>query len=260
MPKRYNFLKASTKEEAVAPSTKQEYRHLSTNKMAASPRVSVPSENKAGECPAVQCGDPRNFSAGIIVLQEWWGLNDQIASCGQEVSDGAKAVVLVPDLYRGKVATNHEDAGHLMGDLDWKGAVDDIQGCARYLKSLGCTKVGVTGFCMGGALSMAAAALVPEIDASVPFYGICSTELADPTTIKIPLQCHFGEKDKVKGFSSPDEWKPLKEKLESHVQGLEFHTYDAEHAFTNKSSDNYHKQHADLAFSRMFQFFNKHLS
>ena len=47
------------------------------------------------------------------------------------MSDGAKAVVLVPDLYRGKVATNHEDAGHLMGDLDWKGAVDDIQGCAR---------------------------------------------------------------------------------------------------------------------------------
>ena len=64
----------------------------------------------------------------------------------------------------------------------------------------------------------------------------------------------------MKGFSSPDEWKPLKQKLESHVPGVEFYTYDAEHAFTNKSGDNYHKQHAELAFSRMFQFFNKHLS
>jgi carboxymethylenebutenolidase len=58
-------------------------------------------------------------------------------------------------------------------------------------------QVGVTGFCMGGALSLAAAAKVPEIAASAPFYGIPSPELADPATIKIPVQCHFGDCDDV---------------------------------------------------------------
>lgn len=224
--------------------------------------VNVPSANKAGECPAVLCGDVNTLTAGIIVLQEWWGLNDQIKSCGQEVCEGANMVSLVPDLYRGKVTTDNEEAGHFMGDLDWKGAIDDIRGCAQYLKKNGCKKVGVTGFCMGGALSMAAAALISEVDAAVPFYGIPSAGLCDVTTIKLPLQCHFGEKDSVKGFSSPDEWKPLKTKLEESMKDLlEFYSYDADHAFTNKTNKtNYNPEIAKLAFSRMYQFFQKHLS
>jgi carboxymethylenebutenolidase len=56
----------------------------------------------------------------------------------------------VPDLYRGKVATNHEQAGHYFNDLDWQGAIMDIQGAVNFLRSKGCLKVGVTGFCMGG--------------------------------------------------------------------------------------------------------------
>ena len=69
----------------------------------------------------------------LSMFQEWWGLNDQIAKCGQEVSQGTKMRVLVPDLYRGKVTTDHEEAGHFMGDLDWQGEVQDIQGCARWV-------------------------------------------------------------------------------------------------------------------------------
>lgn len=86
-----------------------------------------------------------------------------------------------------------------MGNLDWSGAVKDIAACARFLKEKGCSKVGVTGFCMGGALSFAAAALVPEVDAAAPFYGIPSPDLCDVSTIKIPLQCHFGDQDQVNG-------------------------------------------------------------
>ena len=65
------------------------------------------------------------------MFQEWWGLNEQITKCGQEVSQGTNMAVLMPDLYRGKVTTDNEEAGHFMGDLDWQGAVQDIQGCAR---------------------------------------------------------------------------------------------------------------------------------
>lgn len=58
-------------------------------------------------------------------------MNDQIQSCGRDISAQAKLVTLVPDLYRGKVATDNETAGHYMGELDWKGAVEDIRAAAK---------------------------------------------------------------------------------------------------------------------------------
>ena len=71
-----------------------------------------------------------------------------------------------------------------MNDLDWKGAVQDIQGAVDYLHSKGCTKVGVTGFCMGGALAIASSVLVNNVHAAAPFYGIPNKDLADPKLVK----------------------------------------------------------------------------
>lgn len=62
-------------------------------------------------------------------------------------------------------------------------------------------QVGVVGFCMGGALTIASAVRIPEVDAAVPFYGIPPAELADPTEAKAPVQAHFGQNDPMKGFS-----------------------------------------------------------
>ena len=62
-------------------------------------------------------------------------------------------------------------------------------------------KVGVTGFCMGGALSIASAVLIPEVDAAVSFYGTPSPDLADVSKVKVPVQAHFGELDNIQGFS-----------------------------------------------------------
>ena len=96
-------------------------------------------------------------------------------------------------------------------------------------------QVGVTGFCMGGALSLAAAALVPEVDAAAPFYGIPSPELCDVSTIKCPVQCHFGDKDALEGFSSPKDAAALAEKLKSGGVKFEMHMYSGcGHAFTHK--------------------------
>lgn len=117
------------------------------------------------------------------------------------------------------------------------------------------------GFCMGGALSFAAAAKCPEVSASAPFYGIPSTELADLTKISVPLQAHFGKKDDVKGFSSPDDYLPLKEKLEKAGVKAEFFEYDAGHAFTNKSGPlgNYNEEYCKQAFGRVYKFFQDNL-
>ncbi|KAH9488966.1 hypothetical protein Btru_061745 [Bulinus truncatus] len=233
----------------------------SLSKMATPKVVKFETANKLGACPGVLCGDPKKQPKGVIVLQEWWGMNTQIQDCGKDLCGRLNVVTLVPDLYRGKVAEDNETAGHYMGSLDWKGAVEDIRGAAKYLKEQGCKKVGVTGFCMGGALSMAAAALVEEIDAAVPFYGIPSDQLCDVTKIKIPLQCHFAEKDDTKGFASPDEFKPLEAKLKAaNFKVLEFYVYPAAHAFTNTTGPNYNKECRELAFSRMSEFFQKYLS
>ena len=103
-------------------------------------KVSFKSENKLGDCPGVMVGDPKTTKKGVIVIQEWWGMNNQIIEEAALISKSG-FVTLTPDLYRGKVATDHETAGHYMDDLDWPGAVADIKGAAQYLKANGCVKV-----------------------------------------------------------------------------------------------------------------------
>ena len=115
---------------------------------------------------------------GVIVIQEWWGLNDQIRSVARRLADAGYAA-LVPDLYRGKSTLEEQEAHHLMSGLDFgDAATQDVRGAAQYLKAR-CAqasaqagaqagaKVGVTGFCMGGALTWLALANVPEVDAGV---------------------------------------------------------------------------------------------
>lgn len=126
---------------------------------------------------------------------------------------------------------------------------------------LGCKKVGVTGFCMGGALALASAALIPEeISAAAPFYGIPSAELCDVGKIKIPLQGHFGSKDTLAGFSSPKDVESLKQKLDTGGVNYEVFMYDTGHAFTNPTNPNYTKEICDLALGRMIDFMKKHLA
>ena len=103
-------------------------------------KVSFKSENKLGDCPGVMVGDSKTTNIGLVVIQEWWGLNDQIVEEAALISTSG-FVTLTPDLYRGKIATDNEHAGHLMSNLDWPGAVADVKGAIAYLKSVGCVKV-----------------------------------------------------------------------------------------------------------------------
>ena len=98
-------------------------------------KVCFPSENKQGACPGVLTGDTSKSSMRLVVLQEWWGMNQVIIDEAADISE--RGNFLVPDLYRGKVATDRETAGHYAADLDWPGAVQDIAGAAKYLKEKG---------------------------------------------------------------------------------------------------------------------------
>ncbi|CAA7402089.1 unnamed protein product [Spirodela intermedia] len=210
---------------------------------------------------------------GIVVLQEWWGVDFEVKNNALKIASlepGFK--VLIPDLYRGKVGLDVAEAQHLMEGLDWQGAVKDIQASAEWLKANGSQKVGVTGFCMGGALSIASAVLVPAVDAAVAFYGVPPPELADPSLTKAPIQAHFGELDSFVGFSDITAAEALEEKLRSAGVPSEVYLYPGcSHAFLNVSEEGVKRRKgmglADedpeavkLAWSRFSSWMGKYLS
>ncbi|CAI9304014.1 unnamed protein product [Lactuca saligna] len=211
---------------------------------------------------------------GIVVLQEWWGVDFEIKNHALKISKldpGYKT--LIPDLYRGKVGLDAAEAQHLMDGLDWQGAVKDIQASVNWLKANGSKKVGVTGYCMGGALAIASSVLVPEVDAAVAFYGVPPNELADPANIKVPVQAHFGELDNIVGFSDVKTAKALEEKLKASGKPYEVYIYPGvTHAFMNTSPEGVERRKnlgmidqteadpADEAWSRFQSWMNRYLS
>ena len=124
---------------------------------------------------------------GVVVIQEWWGLNDQIRGVADRYAEqGYRA--LVPDLYRGKSTVEAAEAEHLMTNLNFGDAAgQDVRGAVQFLKAGGSAKVGVTGFCMGGALTLLAAVHVPEADPASVFYGYPPVDYVDAARIKAPL-------------------------------------------------------------------------
>jgi len=110
--------------------------------------------------------EARQASASVVVIQEWWGLNDQIRGVADRLA-AAGYTALVPDLYRGKSTLEAEEAHHLMSALNFAdAAAQDVRGAVQFLKARG-AKVGVTGYCMGGALTVLAMTMAPEADAGV---------------------------------------------------------------------------------------------
>jgi carboxymethylenebutenolidase len=201
---------------------------------------------------------------GIVVIQEWWGLDEQIKEVANRLANAGYRA-LVPDLYRGKLALEAKEAEHLMNDLNFGDAASqDIRGAVQYLKATGSPKVAVTGFCMGGALTVLSACFVPELDATVVWYGNPPAEYVDANNITKPMMGHWSMQDE---FFSPAGVDELEQKLKLAGVDHEFHRYDAKHAFANPQSDarglaplQYHPEAAELAWKRSLDFLNKHLS
>jgi hypothetical protein len=141
----------------------------------------------------------------VVVIQEWWGLNDQIKGVADKMA-AAGYRALVPDLYRGKVALEANEAQHLMTGLNFGDAAgQDVRGAVQYLKGSGSAKAGVTGFCMGGALTVLAAVNVPETDACVIWYGFPPLEYVDASKIKAALMGHWAIDDEAFPIGKVDE-------------------------------------------------------
>jgi carboxymethylenebutenolidase len=209
--------------------------------------------------PGYLSESPRSDAPGIVLFEEWWGVTDHIKEMADRFArDGF--TVLVPDLYRGEVADTREQAGHLMEGLDFADAVSqDARGAAAYLREHGAKRVGVTGFCMGGALAMLAAMHDPEdFDAAVIFYGYPPPEGGDPSTISMPIMGHWAANDEFFDIAGVDK---LEGSLRSRGKQFEFHRYDAKHAFVNPGGlGNFHPEHAETAWQRSIDFFRRTLA
>jgi carboxymethylenebutenolidase len=193
----------------------------------------------------------------VIVIQEWWGLNPHIRHVADRVA-AAGYTALAPDLYHGRVAQDPDEAKHMMDGLDFPGAThQDIRGAVLRLQLTG-GKVGVMGFCMGGALTIAAAVHVPEVSAASCFYGIPPKGFADPANIRIPFQGHFAIRD---DWCTPQAVNQLEAALRTAGNVPDIYRYDADHAFCNETRPEvYDPANTKLAFERTFAFFRNTLA
>jgi len=207
-------------------------------------------------CNGYLTEQPNRGSPGVVVLQEWWGLNDQIKGMADRLSaEGFR--VLVPDLYHGKVTVEDAEAEHLMGELDFGTAANqDIRGAVQHLKADG-GKVGVIGFCMGGALAVLSAAYVPEVDAAVSWYGLPPLAAADFSKVQTPIQLHVAIQDPYFTVAMSE---GIEAKIKEGTGAVESYRYDAVHAFGNETNADHDPEATKLAWERSVQFLKRQLS
>ena len=196
---------------------------------------------------------------GLIVIHEWWGLNDNIRAMTRRLA-GEGYQALAVDLYGGEKADNPDAAMKLVNAVmqNRAPAEESLRRAAAYLEGKGAPRVGVIGWCFGGGWSLATALLVPEkIDATVIYYGHLETDPAKLATIKSPILGLFGAEDKSIPPASVHEFESALMKLGKPV---EIKIYDgAGHAFANPSGGNYRPEAAQDAWQRTTVFLARHL-
>jgi carboxymethylenebutenolidase len=231
---------------AIAPEDSMTTKRVKFESPAGTAEGEVAEPAGSGKAPAV------------VLIQEYWGVNDHIRSLASRLA-AAGFLVIAPDLYEGKTTKSADEAGKLMQSLDWAKAIAFIDGAAKYAlahpRSNG--KVGVIGFCMGGALALASAARLSEFAAVVPFYGVPPLEQTPWEKLRAPVQAHFSATDQ---WASPASAEAVKSKLASHGTPMELHIYDAGHAFMNDTRPEVHDPtEAKKAWDRATAFLHSHL-
>ena len=194
----------------------------------------------------------------VLLVHEWWGLNDQIKSVAAELASLGYIAYAI-DLYGGEVASTPDGAKTLMVAVDDANATAELSTAIEFLRlheeSSG--RVGTVGWCFGGGWSINASLAAP-VDATVAYYGRLPQDATALKTLQGPVMGHFGTEDEsidevmVGGFERAMV-------SAGHARKLDIHWYTANHAFANPSSARYDEDDAALAWSRTQAFFAQHL-
>ncbi|MEX0807892.1 MAG: dienelactone hydrolase family protein [Dongiaceae bacterium] len=224
--------------------------------MAAGQLETVTIKSASGRTAKGALALPKSPGPAILLLHEWWGLNDEVKAVAHELAE-AGYVALALDLYDGKVAKDADTAGKYMGALD-RAVAMDLMGAAidwlrQHPKSTG--KVGTLGWCMGGGLSIDASIARP-VDATIAYYGRVDHPIEELKKLKGPVLGHFAERDQWIDHAMVD---PFEAAMKKAGRPLDLHWYEADHAFSNPTGANFQKPESERAWQRTLDFFRKHL-
>jgi carboxymethylenebutenolidase len=197
---------------------------------------------------------------GIIVVQEWWGLDDHIRDVVQRFANEG-FVALAPDLYHGKVTKEPGEAQKLMMSLNMGEATKELTKAANYLASRSEVEgrgIGAIGFCMGGGLALNLACESPHVRAVVPFYGTNPNPIEKVQDLRGPVFAAYAEHDNFAGESVR---RQLEEALIKFDIEHETRVYpSAQHAFFNDTrAEVYDREAADDAWKRAVSLFRENL-
>lgn len=198
---------------------------------------------------------PEDARRGMLVIHEWWGLNDHIRSWADRLAElGYRAMAV--DLYNGEVATTPDRARALMAAVDQDEANAKHRAVLKALQAPG-RKVGVIGWCFGGGQSLQAGLAAPElVAATVIYYGPLAADVDQLKRLRAPVLGIFGARDTS---ITPEKVKAFQAAMRQAGKSVEIHVYNADHAFANPSGTRYNSEAARQAWEVTKTFLDKHL-
>ena len=215
--------------------------------------------SNGGTCTGYLAG---SSGPGVVVIQEWWGLVPHIKDVADRFA-AAGFVALAPDLYHGEVTTEPDSAGKLLMSLNLATAGKDLSGAIDYLQQkTGNKKIGVTGFCMGGGLTLMVACQRPDaVVAAAPFYGGMRPDTPiNWENMTAIVEGHYAEHDR--GNAAPEAIKQLESELRAMGKDATFHVYaGTQHAFFNDTRpDVYDAGASQTSWDRTVALFKRTLT
>ena len=213
-------------------------------------------ETKGGDTTAFVARPDDDTDRAVVVIQEYWGLNDHIKDVtGRYADEGF--IAFAPDLYRGNIAKNPNEASKMMQDLAIKDGIDTIaQTLSKAREDFGVSHFGITGYCMGGTFALRAACELEGFSAAVPFYGdIPDDEVL--SKLRTPTIFISGTRD---GWINPEKVARLEDAAERYELPVHSVKYDADHAFFNDTRPEvYDETAARDAWALAIAFFKQKL-
>jgi len=199
-------------------------------------------------------------TAGIIVIHEWWGLNDNVRAMAERLA-GEGYMALAVDLYQGEVAEDRDGAMRLMGIAagNRDRVIENLHQARAFLAESGVSKIGVIGWCFGGGWSLQTGLTLGDgIDATVIYYGLLETEAAALAPLTSPVLGIFGADDHGIPVEEVRQFEAVLAELGKEAS---VHIYEgADHAFANPSGTRYNAEAAEDAWHKTIAFFGEHLN